>query len=81
MKSVYYQHTLTEVRESLMPVKLEYDPVANAAYIRFSSQPVEESEEVSEGIVLDFDSDGRVVGMEFLAARDHLPRDMIEKAA
>ncbi len=60
---------------------VHYDPEANAAYIRFSPTPVEESEEVSEGIVIDFDAEGRVVGFEFLDARAHLPPDLLVKAA
>ena len=60
---------------------LAYDPEANAAYIRFSREPVEESEEVSVGIVLDYDADGRIVGMEVLDARAHLSPDLLEKAA
>jgi len=58
-----------------------YDPEADAAYIRFSSGKVEESEEVSPGIVLDYDQDGHIVGMEVLHARRQLPPDMLEEAA
>ncbi|HVY51068.1 MAG TPA: DUF2283 domain-containing protein, partial [Devosia sp.] len=46
-----------------MTPTVKYDPEANAAYIRFSPEPVEESEEVSEGIVFDYDAEGRIVGM------------------
>jgi uncharacterized protein YuzE len=60
---------------------VKYDPEANAAYIRFSPEPVRESEEVADGIVLDFDADGRIVGMEVMDARAHLPPDMLGKAA
>jgi uncharacterized protein YuzE len=63
-----------------MTLKLEYDPQANAAYIRFSSEPILESEEVSAGIVLDYDSDGRIVGMEVLDARENLPAAVLKAA-
>lgn len=43
---------------------VQYDPAANAAYIRFSLDEISESEEVSAGFVLDFDAEGRLVGME-----------------
>ncbi|MFN7092047.1 MAG: DUF2283 domain-containing protein [Allorhizobium sp.] len=56
-----------------MKPKLEYDAAANAAYIRFSTEAVQETEEVSEGIMLDYDRDGRIVGLEVLNARAHLP--------
>jgi uncharacterized protein YuzE len=60
-----------------MTPKFEYDPEANAAYIRFSSEPIIESEEVSTGIVLDYDEAGRIVGMEVLDARQNLPPTML----
>lgn len=58
-----------------------YDPDANAAYIRFSPEPVEESEEVSAGIILDYDADGRIAGMEVMDARAHLSPELLTKAA
>ena len=58
-----------------------YDPEVDAAYIRFSAGKVEESEEVTAGIVLDYDEEGRIVGMEVLNARQHLPPDVLEQAA
>lgn len=58
-----------------------YDAEADAAYIRFSPGTVAESEEVSDGIVLDYDADGRILGMEVLQARTHLSPDLLEKAA
>jgi uncharacterized protein YuzE len=64
-----------------MTLKVEYDAVANAAYIRFSTEAVLESEEVADGIVLDYDTDGRIVGMEVLDARQHLPPAVLVKAA
>jgi uncharacterized protein YuzE len=45
------------------------DPEADAVYIRFSAGVGEASEEVSPGIVLDYDKDGHIVGMEVLQAR------------
>lgn len=64
-----------------MSPTVKYDPEANAAYIRFSPEPVKESEEVADGIVIDFDAEGRMVGLEVLDARTHLPPDMLGKAA
>ena len=64
-----------------MAPTVTYDPDANAAYIRFSPEPVEESEEVSTGIVLDYDADGRIVGMEVMDARAHLSAELLGKAA
>ena len=63
-----------------MTVTLKYDSAADAAYLRFSSQAVVESEEVSPGVVLDYDADGRMVGMEVLQANGRLPKDALAAA-
>ncbi|MDO9337318.1 MAG: DUF2283 domain-containing protein [Caulobacter sp.] len=57
-----------------------YEAEVNAAYLRFSSAPVIESEEVSDGVVIDYDAEGRMVGMEVLNARQHLPMDALVAA-
>lgn len=64
-----------------MKPTVTYDREANAAYIRFSPEPVQESEEVSAGVVLDYDADGRIVGMEVTNARAHLSPELLDKAA
>ena len=66
--------------EAGMTVKVGYDPVVDAAYIRFSREDIIETEEVSQGIMLDYDKDGRIVGLEVLDARAHLPKDLLEAA-
>ena len=53
-------------------MKTIYDPDADALYVRFADAAVVDSEEVSEGVVLDFDAEGRIVAMEVLEARRHL---------
>lgn len=60
---------------------LQYDREADAAYLRFSTEAVSESEEVSHGIVLDFDASGRIVGMEVLDASRHLSESALRNAA
>jgi uncharacterized protein YuzE len=49
------------------------DEEADALYIRFDEAPIIESEEVSPGIILDFDAEGRVVGFEMLNVRKRFP--------
>lgn len=49
-----------------------YDPEADAAYVHLGGAAVKDSEEVAPGVVLDFDADGRVVGVELLNASKNL---------
>ncbi|HEY9056483.1 MAG TPA: DUF2283 domain-containing protein [Aurantimonas sp.] len=60
---------------------VHYDRESDAAYIRFSPEPVIESEEVSDGVVLDYDTDGRIVGMEVMEASRHLSPTILTEAA
>ena len=45
-------------------MKLHYYPETDSLYIKLSDRTSIESEEVAEGIVLDFDSEGHVVGLD-----------------
>lgn len=63
-----------------MKVELKYDREADAAYLRFSQSEIVESEEVSPGVILDFDAEGHIVGLEVLHAREHLPKDKLVAA-
>ncbi len=45
-------------------MKLRYDAASDMLYVDVAPRPSEESEEVAPGIVLDFDADGEVVGIE-----------------
>jgi uncharacterized protein YuzE len=47
-------------------MKLHVDREADALYLRLDESPVTESEEVSPGIVLDFNDRHEVVGIEML---------------
>jgi uncharacterized protein YuzE len=64
-----------------MSPTVKYDRDADAAYIRFSPDKVVESEEVADGVVLDYDSDGRIVGIEVQDARRHLSPTLLDEAA
>ncbi|MDD2742664.1 MAG: DUF2283 domain-containing protein [Rhodocyclaceae bacterium] len=56
-------------------MKIEYDPVVDALYVRLNEQRIIESEQIKPGFVLDYDETGNVVGIEVLAAskHDHVP--------
>lgn len=62
-------------------MRIRYDPDSNAAYIRLAEDPIVESEEVSPGIIFDFNEQGRIVGMEFLDAKKDLPMQVLSEAA
>lgn len=49
-------------------MRFGYDLEVDALYLRLSESKVLESEEVQPGIVLDFDENGNVVGVEVLNA-------------
>jgi uncharacterized protein YuzE len=55
------------------------DEAADALYIRFDESPILESEEVSPGVILDFDESGRVVGIEMLGVRQRLPNANLKR--
>ena len=45
-------------------MKLNYHPDTDSLYIDLSERPSSESREISEGIVLDYDDEGRLVGID-----------------
>ena len=45
-------------------MKLNFYPETDSLYINLSEQPSVESQEISEGILLDYDADGRLVGID-----------------
>ncbi len=59
-------------------MKVQYDPAADAMYIRLAEGEVVDSDEVREGVVFDYDANGRVLGIEVLdlSRRADNPREM-----
>ena len=45
-------------------MKISYYPDTDSLYIDLSEQPSAESREISEGVVLDYDLHGRLVGID-----------------
>ncbi|MFH1941469.1 MAG: DUF2283 domain-containing protein [bacterium] len=45
-------------------MKIKYYKETDSLYIDLSSKPSKESKEISEGIVLDYDADGNLVGID-----------------
>ena len=49
-------------------MKINYDASADVLRILFSDAEIEESDEDKPGIIIDYDAEGNVVGMEILDA-------------
>ena len=45
-------------------MKLNYYPETDSLYIDLSEMPSVESREISEGVTLDYDADGKLVGID-----------------
>lgn len=51
-------------------MKLNYYPDTDSLYIDLSERTSSESKEISEGVVLDYDADGNLVGIDIDNASD-----------
>lgn len=53
-------------------IRTSYDPEADAMFIRFAAEGVvsNRTEEVSPGVMLDFDEAGNLIGIEVLDVRE-----------
>ncbi|HAZ43202.1 MAG TPA: hypothetical protein DDW76_38525 [Cyanobacteria bacterium UBA11369] len=49
-------------------MKVTYDPEVDVLYIIFSTAKIEESDEDKPGVILDYDANGNIVGIEILDA-------------
>jgi uncharacterized protein YuzE len=59
-------------------MKLTIDREADALYLRLDDTAILESEEVKPGIILDFDKDGRVIGVEILELSSRTQPDKLK---
>jgi len=49
-------------------MRMRVDHGADAVYLNLTDRPIKDSEEVADGIVVDYDAKGRIVGVEILDA-------------
>lgn len=54
-------------------MKVHFDEKADAVYLKLTDSTIVESEEVSPGIILDFDENNQVVGIEMLRVQSRVP--------
>ena len=52
----------------LVELRIKYDKVADALYIRLRDGKIVESDEVAPGIIADFNEDNEIIGIEVLWA-------------
>jgi len=59
-------------------MKLHYYPDTDSLYIDLNARPSADSREITEGLVVDFDSDGRVVGIDIQHASEIMELKTLE---
>ncbi len=55
-------------------MKVSYDPEVDVVRIIFSDAAIEESDEDKPGVILDYDREGNIVGMEILEASKRMDK-------
>lgn len=53
-------------------MKVTYDASVDVLRVLFSDAPIEESDEDKPGVIIDYDADGNIVGIEILDASKHV---------
>lgn len=61
--------------------KVKYDPQTDILRLRFGNIPIEESDQVEPGVIVDYDAEGHIVGVELLDASDLITRTPVSDAA
>jgi uncharacterized protein YuzE len=51
-------------------MKITYDPEVDVLRILFSNAPIEECDEDKPGVIIDYDREGNVVGIEIMDASE-----------
>ncbi len=60
-------------------MKVHYDQLADALYLRLDSSQIVDSEEVRPGVILDLDADNRVVGIELLRVSERTKPENLQE--
>ena len=62
-------------------MKLEFDPVADAAYFEIAQGEISATREIEPGINGDYDAEGHLLGIEVLSVSKRTQTDPINEAA
>lgn len=60
-------------------MKLTIDPSADALYLTLGNAEVLDTKQVAPGVMLDFDAEGHVVGIEMLSISKRAPKAELQK--
>ena len=55
-------------------MRMTYDPKADTLRILFCSAPMADTQSYRAGLTVDFDQDGKIVGLELASASQHISR-------
>jgi uncharacterized protein YuzE len=55
-------------------MRMRVDHTADALYLNLTDRPIKDSAKVADGIVVDYDGEGRIVGIEILGAPQSAPQ-------
>jgi uncharacterized protein YuzE len=57
----------------IIAMKIEYDREVDALYIRIQEKKVSKTKEVAEGVNIDLDESGKLIGLEIIGATERYP--------
>ena len=58
-------------------MRLRLDKDSDALYLRLDNSAIGESEKVKPGVILDFNAEGKVVGVEILNLSERVPAEQL----
>lgn len=60
-------------------MRIKVDQKSDVLYFRLDESAIVESEEIKPGVILDYDSNDNVVGIEILGLSKRVPLEMLRK--
>lgn len=58
-------------------MKIEYDPEVDALYIQLREADAADSVDIEEGVTVDLDAQGHIIGIEILDASERLGKEQL----
>lgn len=59
-----------------MKFQIDYDQTVDAAYLCLENKIVLDSEEIADGIIIDYDHDNNIIGIELLGLKTINPKNL-----